>query len=34
MRAELAALPDGVYAFEDFIDGFGDEPEPLRIGSS
>ena len=31
MRAELAALPDGVYAFEDFIDGFGDEPEPLRI---
>jgi N-methylhydantoinase B len=31
MRAELAALPDGVYAFEDFIDGFGDEPEPLRV---
>jgi len=31
MRAELVALPDGVYAFEDFIDGFGDEPEPLRI---
>jgi N-methylhydantoinase B len=31
MRAELAALPDGVYAFEDFIDGFGDKPEPLRI---
>jgi N-methylhydantoinase B len=31
MRAELAALPDGVYAFDDFIDGFGDEPEPLRI---
>ena len=31
MRAELAALPDGVYAFEDFIDGFGDEPQPLRI---
>ena len=31
MRAELAALPDGVYVFEDFIDGFGDEPEPLRI---
>jgi N-methylhydantoinase B len=31
MRAELAALPEGVYAFEDFIDGFGDEPEPLRI---
>jgi N-methylhydantoinase B len=31
MRAELAALPDGVWAFEDFIDGFGEEPQPLRI---
>ena len=31
MRAELAALPDGTYAFEDFIDGVGEEPEPLRI---
>ena len=31
MRTELAALPDGVYAFEDFIDGVGDSPEPLRI---
>ena len=31
MRAELAALADGAYAFEDYIDGFGDEPEPLRI---
>ena len=31
MRAELAALPDGVYEFDDFIDGFGDEPQPLRI---
>jgi N-methylhydantoinase B len=31
MRAALAELPDGVYTFEDFIDGFGDEPAPLRI---
>ena len=31
MRAEIAALPDGVYVFEDFIDGFGESPEPLRI---
>ncbi len=31
MRAELAELPDGTYTFEDFIDGFGEEPEPLRI---
>ena len=31
MRAEIAALPDGVYHFEDFIDGVGDTPEPLRI---
>ena len=23
--------PTATYAFEDFIDGFGDEPEPLRI---
>ena len=31
MRAELAALPDGTWAFEDFIDGFGEEPSPLRV---
>jgi N-methylhydantoinase B len=31
MRAELAALPDGEYGFVDWIDGVGDEPEPLRI---
>jgi N-methylhydantoinase B len=31
MRAEIAALPDGSYAFEDWIDGVGEEPEPLRI---
>jgi N-methylhydantoinase B len=31
MRAEIAALPDGRYAFVDFIDGVGERPEPLRI---
>jgi N-methylhydantoinase B len=31
MRAEIAALPDGEYGFTDWIDGVGDEPEPLRI---
>ena len=29
MRAEIAALPDGVYEFTDFIDGLGDEPEEI-----
>jgi N-methylhydantoinase B len=31
MRAEIAALPDGEYRFEDFIDGYGESGEPLRI---
>lgn len=31
MRAEIAALPDGVYTFVDFIDGFGEKPEPVRF---
>jgi N-methylhydantoinase B len=31
MRAEIAALPDGEYGFVDWIDGVGEEPEPLRI---
>jgi N-methylhydantoinase B len=31
MRATIAALPDGEYAAEDFIDGFGDDPQPIRI---
>jgi N-methylhydantoinase B len=31
MRREIAALPDGTYRFDDFIDGVGEEPEPLRI---
>jgi N-methylhydantoinase B len=31
MRAEIEALPDGEYHFEDFIDGYGDPAQPLRI---
>ena len=31
MRAELAALPDGVHTFTDFIDGVGDAPVPIPI---
>lgn len=31
MRAEIGALPDGDYGFVDWIDGVGEDPEPLRI---
>jgi N-methylhydantoinase B len=31
MRAEIAALPAGTYAFEDFLDNDGVVDEPLRI---
>jgi N-methylhydantoinase B len=31
MRAEISSLPDGQYQFEDYIDGLGESPEPLRI---
>lgn len=31
MRAEIEALPDGTYAFEDFLDNDGVVDEPLRI---
>ena len=31
MREEIAALPDGVYEFEDWIDGLGEKPEPIRF---
>lgn len=34
MRAEIEALPDGEYHFEDFIDGYGDPAQPLRINVS
>ncbi len=31
MRAEIAALPDGEYCSTDYLDGFGEDPEPIRI---
>jgi N-methylhydantoinase B len=31
MRAALTAIPDGVYAFRDYIDGYGEHPTPLPI---
>jgi N-methylhydantoinase B len=30
-RAEIAALPDGIWSFTDYIDGLGDAPEPLPL---
>ena len=30
-RAEIAALPDGHYAFEDFLDGDGIDPAPIPL---
>jgi N-methylhydantoinase B/oxoprolinase/acetone carboxylase alpha subunit len=31
MRAEIAAIPDGVYAFEDLMDNDGITPDPERL---
>lgn len=31
MRNVISDIPDGRYSFEDWIDGVGDHPEPLRI---
>ena len=28
-RAEITEIPDGVYRFENHIDGFGEDPEPI-----
>lgn len=30
-RVEIAEIPDGVYRFENYIDGLGPEPEPIPI---
>ncbi|MCC6826810.1 MAG: hydantoinase B/oxoprolinase family protein [Novosphingobium sp.] len=30
-RAAIRAIPDGVYAFDDHIDGLGDAPEPVHF---
>jgi len=31
IRNEILAIPDGKYAFEDFLDGLGENPEPIRF---
>ncbi|HEY3080605.1 MAG TPA: hydantoinase B/oxoprolinase family protein [Chloroflexota bacterium] len=31
MRGAIAAVPDGTYRFEDYIDGLGDEPKPIVL---
>ncbi len=31
MRREIEALPDGIYEFEDWIDGLGTAPQPIRF---
>jgi N-methylhydantoinase B len=31
MREEIAALPDGSYAFTDYIDGLGENPETIML---
>lgn len=31
MRQEIARMPDGVYEHEDFVDGLGEHPEPIRF---
>jgi N-methylhydantoinase B len=31
MRAAIREIPDGVYAFEDFLDDYGPGTEPLRV---
>jgi N-methylhydantoinase B len=31
MRQEIGRMPDGVYEHEDFVDGLGDNPEPIRF---
>ncbi len=32
-RAEISRIPDGTYAFEDHIDGIGEDPEPIVLKS-
>ncbi len=31
MRAEIEALPDGTWSFTDFMDGLGENPEPIPL---
>lgn len=34
IRAEIRALPQGTWSFEDFVDGVGEDPEPVRFRAS
>jgi N-methylhydantoinase B len=34
MRAVIQDIPDGAYRYTDYIDGFGDEPEPLTVATT
>ncbi|GAA0294886.1 hydantoinase B/oxoprolinase family protein [Sphingomonas oligophenolica] len=31
MRQEIGRMPDGVYEHEDFVDGLGENPDPIRF---
>ena len=31
MRSEIAALPNGTWSFTDYLDGLGEDPEPLPL---
>lgn len=31
MRAEIARIPDGTYSFTDYVDGLGENPEPIVL---
>lgn len=31
MRAEIRAIPDGEYSFTDYVDGLGENPEPIIL---
>lgn len=34
MRSLIESLPDGSYEFTDYIDGFGEQPEPIRFAAT
>ena len=34
IRAEIRALPNGTWTFEDFVDGLGEHPTPIRFKAS
>ncbi len=34
MRAEISEMPDGTYRYQDFVDGLGENPEPICLNAS